>query len=138
VLSLAKRQVFPKCKMPERVGIFSLWNAHHHFLFLFTPSADHWEFIGLAYQKGKDSVFKFILKYSSLRDFYRPLHNNTSIFLYEDFWKIIFWLLVLKLGISYTVLISWRILVSFRGFFLKINNRFAWWNIWVLIILLWP
>jgi hypothetical protein len=36
--------------------------------------------------------------------------------LYEDFWKMIFWL-VLKLEISYRVIISWRILVSFGGFF---------------------
>ncbi len=32
---------------------------------------------------------------------------------------MIFWL-VLKLEINYRVMISWRILVSFRGFFLKI------------------
>ncbi len=43
-------------------------------------------FVGLAYQ-GKDIVFRFIIEYSSLRDFYRPLgNNNRSIyFLYEDF-----------------------------------------------------
>ncbi len=39
-----------------------------------------------------------------------------GLFLYEDFWQMIFWL-VLKLEISYTVIISWRILVSFRDFF---------------------
>jgi len=34
----------------------------------------------------KDIVFRFIIEYSSLRDFYRPLgNNNRSIFLYEDF-----------------------------------------------------
>jgi hypothetical protein len=39
-------------------------------------------FIGLAYQ-GKDVVFIFIIEYSSLRDFYRPLgnNNNRSIFI---------------------------------------------------------
>jgi hypothetical protein len=47
-------------------------------------------FVGLAYQ-GKDIVLRFIIEYSSLRDFYRPLgnnnntNNNKSIFLYEDF-----------------------------------------------------
>ncbi len=41
--------------------------------------------------------------------------------------------LVLKLEICYRVLISWRILVSFRGFFE--DYIFAWWNIWVSIIL---
>ncbi len=66
-------------------------------------------FIGLAYQGKKDIVFRFIIEYIvSLRDFYRPLlgnnnnNNNRSIFLYEDFWKMIFWL-VLKLEISYRV-----------------------------------
>jgi len=40
------------------------------------------DFFGLAYQ-GKDVVFRFILEYSSLRDFYRPLgnNNNRSIFI---------------------------------------------------------
>jgi len=38
--------------------------------------------IGLAYQGKKDIVFRFIIEYSSLRDFYRPLgHNNRSIFM---------------------------------------------------------
>jgi hypothetical protein len=48
-------------------------------------------FIGLvAYQEGKDIVFRFIIEYISLRDF-GPLgnnnnnNNNRSIFLYEDF-----------------------------------------------------
>ncbi len=38
--------------------------------------------IGLAYD-GKDIVvFRFIIEYSSLRDFYRPLgNNNRSIFI---------------------------------------------------------
>jgi hypothetical protein len=37
---------------------------------------------GLAY-KGKDIVFRFIIEYSSLRDFYRPQDNNRSIFTWE-------------------------------------------------------
>ncbi len=52
-------------------------------------------FIGLAYQD-KDIVFRFIIEYSSLRDF-GP--SAIGLFLYEDFWKMIFWL-VLKLEIS--------------------------------------
>jgi hypothetical protein len=48
---------------------------------------------------------------------------------------MVFWL-VLKLETSYRVIISWRILVSFRGFFE--DYTFAWWNIWVSIILLLP
>jgi hypothetical protein len=31
--------------------------------------------------KAKDIVFRFIIEYSSLRDFYRPLGNNKSIFI---------------------------------------------------------
>jgi hypothetical protein len=58
-------------------------------------------------------MFRFIIEYSSLRDF-GPCVIGLS--LYEDFWKIIFWL-VLKLEISYRVIISGMILVSFRGFF---------------------
>ncbi len=41
---------------------------------------------------------------------------------------MIFWL-VLKLDISYRVIISWRMLVSLRGLFE--HNNFACWNIWV-------
>jgi len=39
---------------------------------------------------------------------------------------MIFWL-VLKPEISYRVIVSWRILVSFRGFFE--DYIFAWWTI---------
>jgi hypothetical protein len=42
-----------------------------------------------------------------------------GLFLYEDFWNMIFWL-VLKLEISYTVMISWRIFGFFLETFLKI------------------
>jgi hypothetical protein len=50
-------------------------------------------------------VFRFIKEFCSL-----------ALFLYEDFWKILFWL-VLKLEISYRVMISWRIL---RGLFWRL------------------
>jgi hypothetical protein len=44
-----------------------------------------------------------------------------GLFLYEDFWKMIFWL-VLKLEIGYyRVIISWSILVSLRGFFGRLD-----------------
>jgi len=33
-------------------------------------------FIGLALVEGKDIAFRFIIEYSSLRDFYRPLGNK--------------------------------------------------------------
>jgi hypothetical protein len=75
-------------------------------------------------------VFRFIIEYSSLMDF--GPYVVVGLFLYEDFWKMIFWL-VLKLEIS---CISWRVLVSFRGVFE--NYIFAWWNIWVSRILLLP
>jgi len=73
-------------------------------------------FVGLAYQ-GKDIVFRFIMEYSSLMDFGPQVIIGR--FLYEEFWKMIFWV-VLKLEINYRVIISWRILVSFRGFFGKL------------------
>ncbi len=44
----------------------------HVLIPLFLPNS-----IGLAYQ-GKDIVFRFIIEYSSLRDFYRPLGNNNN------------------------------------------------------------
>jgi hypothetical protein len=40
-------------------------------------------FVGLAYQ-GKDIVFRFIIEYSSLRDFW-PLGNNRLIFYMKIF-----------------------------------------------------
>jgi hypothetical protein len=43
-------------------------------------------FIGLAYQ-GKDIVFRFIIEYSSLRDFYKPLGNNNSSIFIRGFLK---------------------------------------------------
>jgi hypothetical protein len=72
-------------------------------------------FFGLAYQ-GSNIVFRFIIKCSSLRHFGPKV---VDLFLYKDFLKIIF-LLVLRLEISYRVMIYWKILVFFRGFFLKI------------------
>jgi hypothetical protein len=71
-------------------------------------------FIGLAYQE-KDIVFRFIIEYSSLRNF--GPYIVIGPFLYEEFWKMIFWL-VLKLEIL--VIELWYLegfLVSFRGFF---------------------
>jgi len=48
-------------------------------------------------------VFRFIIEYSSLMDFW-PI-GKIGLFLYEDFLKMIFWL-VLKLEISYRVITS--------------------------------
>ncbi len=81
---------------------------------------------------GKDIMFRFIIEYSSLKDFDPEV---IGLFLYEDFWKMIFWL-VLKLEITYRVVISWRSLVLFQGFLE--GYIFVWWNIWVSIILLLP
>jgi hypothetical protein len=60
-------------------------NPLFHFLLGFKFQLCHshaYNFIGLAYQ-GKDIVFRFIIEYSSFRDFYRPLdsNNNRSIFM---------------------------------------------------------
>jgi hypothetical protein len=61
--------------------------------------------VGLALV-GKDMVFRFLIEYSSLRDFYRPLGSIIiGLFFNEDFWKMVFWL-VLKLEISYRVMTS--------------------------------
>jgi hypothetical protein len=35
-------------------------------------------FVGLAYQSKDIIVFRSIIEYSSLRDFYRPLGNNNN------------------------------------------------------------
>jgi hypothetical protein len=59
-------------------------------------------FIGLAYQ-GRDIVFIFITEYSSSRGFGPQV--IIGLVIYEDFWKMIFWLVV-KLGISYRAIIS--------------------------------
>jgi hypothetical protein len=40
---------------------------------------------------GKDIVFRFIIEYSSLRDFGPQV---IGLFLYEDSWKMIFWLVL--------------------------------------------
>jgi hypothetical protein len=46
-------------------------------------------------------------------------YEYVCLYLYEDFWKMIFWL-VLKLEISYKIIISSRIWFSFRGFFWRL------------------
>jgi hypothetical protein len=67
--------------------------------------------------KARDIVFTFIIEYNSLRDF-GP--KAIGLFLCEDFWMMIFWL-VLKLEISYNrVMISYRILVSCRKCFWRL------------------
>jgi hypothetical protein len=74
---------------------------------------------GLAYQGKKDIVFRFIIEYSSLRNF-GPLYNG-FVFIWGFLKRWYFWL-VLKLEISYRVMISCRILDSFEDYIL------AWWN----------
>ncbi len=63
--------------------------------------------LALPAKQGKDIVLIFIIEYSSLRDFGPQV--VVGLFLYKDFWNMIFQL-VLKLKISYRVnMISWRI-----------------------------
>jgi hypothetical protein len=76
--------------------------------------------------QGYNIVFRFIIEYiSSLRDFYRPLgnnnnnnNNNSSISIW-GFLKDDILACVEPWEISYyrVIIISWRILVSCRGFF---------------------
>jgi hypothetical protein len=74
---------------------------------------DSFSFVGLAYYQSKDIVFRFIIEYSSLRDFYRPLgnnnnnnnNNNRSIFHMRILERSYFGL-VFKLEISYRVMTS--------------------------------
>jgi len=56
-----------------------------------TTNPNHLYFVGLTYQ-GKDVVFRFIIEYSRLMDF--GPYVIIGLFLYEEFWKMIFWLLV--------------------------------------------
>jgi len=66
-------------------------------------------FVGLAYYQGKDIVFRVIIEYSSLRDFYRPLlgnNNNRSIFI-EGFLNDDILTCVEKLEMSY-----YRVMIS--------------------------
>ncbi len=106
--------------------VMACWAWVAPLIWCFIPSwlsfAKSWNFIGLAYQ-GKDIVLRFIVEYNSLRDFGPLLVGQ---FWYKDLWKMIFWL-VLKLEICCRVMISWKILVSFSGFFFE-DYIFAWWN----------
>jgi hypothetical protein len=102
-----------------------VWGVH--------PQRFSFWFVGLAY-KGKDIVFRFIIEYSTLMGF--GPYVVVGQFLYEDFGKMIF-SLVLILEISYRVMISsWRIWFFSEGF--VEDYVFAWWNIWISIILLLP
>jgi len=57
--------------------------------FVFEKLTSRLNVVGLAYQDiGKDIMFRFIIEYSSLRDFDPEV---IGLFLYEDFWKMIFW-----------------------------------------------
>jgi hypothetical protein len=61
------------------------WKERASGLFPVTKMCSHQlpslkSFIGIAYQ-GKDIVFRFIIEYSSLRDFWPLGNNNRSIFM---------------------------------------------------------
>jgi len=93
-----------------RFQLFDLFINKHHILHIVMNEPT--TLIGLALV-GKDIVFRSKIEYSSLRDFGPKV---IGLFLYEDFQKMIFWL-VLKLEISYRVIIFSRICVSFKGLF---------------------
>jgi hypothetical protein len=65
--------------------------------------------------KARFIVFRFIVEYSSLRDFYRPL-GHRPIFDTRIFER---WYFGSCRNLR-LVIISWRILVSFRGFFWRL------------------
>jgi len=100
--------------------------AYDDILVNFQHTSANWKcqqilFVGLALQ-GKEIVFRFIIEYSSLRDF-GPLgnnnnNNNRSIFKW-GFLKDDVLACVETWETSYyrVIIISWRILVSFWGFF---------------------
>ncbi len=60
-------------------------------------------------------MFRFIIEYSSLRGFGPLGNNNRSIFMRIFFGKMIFWL-VLKLEISY------RIIIYLEGFWFLLKE----------------
>ncbi len=77
-------------------------------------------------------MFRFITNYSSLREFGPYV---IGLFWYEDFWKMIFWL-VLKLEISYGGIISWRTFPFFSWY-----ASCDWCKFWYLMVPLpplWP
>jgi hypothetical protein len=82
-------------------------------------------FIGFAYQ-GKDIVFRFIIEYSSLRDFFRPLlgNNNRSILIqgfFERWYFGLCWNLRLVLELCYLE----GFWFLFRGIFFQ---RLSFWH----------
>jgi len=79
-------------------------------------------FVGIAYQGKNDIVFRLFIIESIVASWIflaPPGNNNRSIFIWGFLKDDIFWL-VLKLEISYKVIISWRILISCRGFFWRL------------------
>jgi hypothetical protein len=89
-------------------------------------------FVGLAYQ-GKDIVLRFIIKYSSLRDFGDYLHTRSIFYkrICERWYVGLCWNWRLVNGVMIS---CWRILVSLRGFFFFFEDYiFAWWNITSLV-----
>ncbi len=86
-----------------------------------TPPPSYW----------KITLCKIVLKvYINLREFDPEV---IGLFLYEDFWKMIFWLVLnLKLVLELWYLEGfWFLLEDFLQILI-----FTWWNVWVSIILL--
>ncbi len=94
-----------KVPIKERISLLSFERYVHisGSKRLSTDKADQ-HFNGLAYQEGKDIVFRIIIEYSSLRGFWPLGNNNRSSFIRGFLKDMIFWL-VLKLEISYRVII---------------------------------
>jgi hypothetical protein len=91
--------------------------------------------LALPTTKARILCLDFIIEYNSWRDF-GPyvIIIGLFLFLYEDFWNMIFFWLVLKLEISY----YYRVIIYLEGFWFLLEGFFfedyifAWWNIfWV-------
>jgi hypothetical protein len=79
IQKIYRQVLIRKSENNDRYLFFSIFNFF--FLVIYITLC-----VGIAYQ-GKDIVFRFIIEYSSLRDFGPKL---LGLFLYEDFWKMIF------------------------------------------------
>jgi len=109
-----QRRVWPT----NGVIMFLFWNRFSLSLSLSIFTFRVW-FVGLAYQ-GKGIVFRIIIEYSSLRDMDHiiTLGNNRSIFIW-GFLKLHIFGLCWNLRLV-RVIMTWRILVSFRGYFWRL------------------
>jgi hypothetical protein len=98
----------------------SFWTKFHHRHWI-CPQTKTWQYVNLVtkgftmHKISSDFVFRLIVKYNSLMDF--GPYVMIGLFLYEDFWKMISWL-VLKLELSK------RVIISLKDFFLFLLEDF--------------